>query len=52
MCSGVNAQLWETVGTEGFTSGDVQYGCMDVYNGTPYIAYKDASYARLNILNL
>jgi hypothetical protein len=43
MCSGVNAQLWETVGTEGFTSGDVQYGCMDVYNGTPYIAYKDVA---------
>lgn len=40
---GVQAQSWETVGTEGFTFGDVQYGCMDVYNGTPYIAYKDVA---------
>jgi hypothetical protein len=40
---GVNAQTWETVGTEGLTSGDTQYGCMDVYNGQPYIAYKDVA---------
>lgn len=39
----VNAQQWETIGSEGFTSGDTQYGCMDVYNGTPYIAYKDVA---------
>jgi len=40
---GGNAQSWETIGTEGFTSGNIQYGCMDVYNGTPYIAYKDVA---------
>lgn len=38
-----HTQTWLTVGTEGFTSGDTQYGCMDVYNGTPYIAYKDVA---------
>lgn len=37
------AQNWETVGTEKFTGGDVQYSSMDVYNGTPYIAFKDLS---------
>ncbi|MFD1552063.1 hypothetical protein DNU06_00815 [Putridiphycobacter roseus] len=37
------AQTWETIGTAAFTTGDTQYGCMDVYNGTPYIAYKDVA---------
>jgi hypothetical protein len=43
LSTGVNSQTWETIGSEGFTSGGTQYGCMDVYNGTPYIAYKDVA---------
>jgi len=32
---------WDAVGTEGFSAGVVYFPSLYVYNGTPYVAYRD-----------
>ena len=39
------AAVWEIVGTAGFSAGSVGYTALDLDNGTPYVAYTDASNA-------
>ena len=36
-----NGSTWESVGAPGFSMGDTRYVSLAVYNGTPYVAYKD-----------
>ncbi len=37
------SQSWETVGTEGYSAFGVQYPDLAMYNGVPYVAFKDAA---------
>jgi hypothetical protein len=38
-------QQWTTLGTQGYSAAGVQYPDLAVYNGTPYVAFKDAANA-------
>ncbi len=39
------SQSWETVGIEGYTAFGAQYPDLSIYNGVPYVAFKDAANA-------
>jgi hypothetical protein len=39
------SQSWETVGIEGYTAFGAQYPDLAIYNGVPYVAFKDAANA-------
>jgi hypothetical protein len=34
-------QIWNPLGTQGFSAGGAAYTSLYVYNGTPYVAYQD-----------
>ncbi|MFC5469009.1 S-layer homology domain-containing protein [Cohnella suwonensis] len=36
-------QVWETAGDAGFSAGNASYTSSFVYDGTPYVAYKDGA---------
>ena len=38
-------QQWTNLGTQGYSAAGVQYPDLAVYNGTPYVAFKDAANA-------
>jgi hypothetical protein len=38
-------QQWTALGTQGYSAAGVQYPDLAVYNGTPYVAFKDAANA-------
>jgi len=37
---------WKNVGDPGFSTGDVDYSSLFVYNGTPYVAYADGGHSQ------
>jgi hypothetical protein len=36
-----NGNSWSTIGAAGFSSNQVVYTSLNIYNGTPYLAYED-----------
>ncbi|MUT68311.1 S-layer homology domain-containing protein [Paenibacillus sp. NEAU-GSW1] len=55
--TGAGATGWEVVGNAGFSAGEIYFTSIYVYDGTPYVAYKDvensfsATVMRLDIQN-
>jgi plastocyanin len=39
--TGLGTTGWENVGVAGFSAGMVEFTSLQIYNGTPYVAYKD-----------